>query len=85
MLPSCRVRFTTGPLPTVYGAKENTILISLSDDPVQSGPFNSYAIFTTYIIKLSFVGLNPAPPVPIKRYETRLSFIVALIKARCTQ
>lgn len=71
--------FTTGPLPTVYRAKEKTILISLSDDPMQSGPFNSYAIFTTHIIKLSFVGLNPASPVPIKRYESRLGFIVALI------
>lgn len=70
--PKCRLMIITGPMPMVYRAKENIALISLSDDTVQSSLFNSCAIFMTHIIKLSFVGLNSAPPMPIKWYDSRL-------------
>lgn len=67
MLPNCRLRFTTGPLPTVYGAKENTILISLLDDPVQSGPFNSYAIIYDIRHKIVICGTDPCTASAYKK------------------
>jgi hypothetical protein len=56
MFPKCRLMFITGPMPIVYGAKENIILISLSDDTVQSSPLNSCAVFMAHIIKIVICG-----------------------------